>query len=170
MESIRREEIQVLRLDAIPFALQTDYILDHARFAHCATACGTHPTFATIHRKVAIRPSRTGLFESRYTKIKRKPYLTARFPFNWRHKEIRCALGLCRPLRAVNGKTFVLPTSQFKNAIAHFELLRRTTFDIPPPQKIKEPHQRYDSLILAETARFELAGDCSLTDFESAPL
>ena len=23
---------------------------------------------------------------------------------------------------------------------------------------------------LAETARFELAGDCSLTDFESAPL
>ena len=24
--------------------------------------------------------------------------------------------------------------------------------------------------VLAETARFELAGDCSLTDFESAPL
>ena len=32
--------------------------------------------------------------------------------------------------------------------------------------KNNEPHQRYDSLFLAETARFELAGDCSLTDFE----
>ena len=64
------------------------------------------------------------------------------------------------------GKSALLETSQVQNAIAHFELLRRTTFDLPPPQKIKEPHQRYDSLILAETARFELAGDCSLTDFE----
>ncbi len=34
------------------------------RFAHCATACGTHPNFTTIHRKVVIRQSRTGLFES----------------------------------------------------------------------------------------------------------
>ena len=42
------------------------------RFAHCATACGTHPTFATIHRKVAIRQSRTGLFESLHTKNKKE--------------------------------------------------------------------------------------------------
>ena len=39
---------------------------------------------------------------------------------------------------------------------------------LTPPQKNNEPHQRYDSWILAETARFELAGDCSLTDFESS--
>ena len=68
------------------------------------------------------------------------------------------------------GKSALLETSQVQNAIAHFELLRRTTFDLPPPQKNNEPHQRYDSLFLAETARFELAGDCSLTDFECDPL
>ena len=43
------------------------------------------------------------------------------------------------------GKSALLETSQFQNAIAHFELLRRTTFDLAPPQKIQEPHQRYDS-------------------------
>ncbi len=64
----------------------------------------THTTFATVHRKVAIRQSRTGLFESRITKQK-GTILCGTIPF-----------------------------------------------------------------YLAETARFELAGDCSLTDFESAPL
>ena len=68
------------------------------------------------------------------------------------------------------GKSALLETSQFQNAIAHFELLRRTTSHTHTTTKNNEPHQRYDSLFLAETARFELAGDCSLTDFESAPL
>ena len=33
-------------------------------------------------------------------------------------------------------------------------------------KKSRNQTLRHDSLILAETARFELAGDCSLTDFE----
>ena len=43
-----------------------------------------------------------------------------------RGDRIRCALGLCRRLRAVSGKTFVLPTSPTENPIAAFRRLRRT--------------------------------------------
>ena len=42
-----------------------------------------------------------------------------------------------------------------------------------PPARVdlvEKPTSRNLSVFLAETARFELAGDCSLTDFESAPL
>jgi hypothetical protein len=52
----------------ITATLYQDYgysLAEAARFTHCAAACGTHPTFATIHRMVAIWQSQTGLFESR---------------------------------------------------------------------------------------------------------
>ena len=72
------------------------YILDKKR---------KETIFATVHRKVAILPCKTGLFESRFEKNKKETIPYGTIPF-----------------------------------------------------------------LLAETARFELAGDCSLTDFESAPL
>ena len=80
-------------------------LAETARFAHVATTRGTHPTFATVHRKVAIRHT---------------------------------------------------PNRSFR---------------ISPHKRINGNHAlRTVSVYLAETARFELAGDCSLTDFECDPL
>ena len=63
------------------------YLAETARFAHFATACGTHSTFATVHRKVAIRHTPKRSFRiSPPQKNKQKPYLTARFPFIWRRR------------------------------------------------------------------------------------
>ena len=56
---------------------------------------------------------------------------------------IRCALGFCRWLRAICGKTCVLPTPQSEKAIAPFLLLRRTLrVLIPYSSKKRTTHQK----------------------------
>ena len=63
---------------------------------------------------------------NRNTIIPHKKVSTLPNAHTGRGDRIRCALGLCRRLRAVSGKTFVLPTSPTENPIAAFRRLRRT--------------------------------------------
>ena len=87
-------------------------------FLETLAECKTYRGFAPAS------PNPAGSLSSTQSKRKSTPYGVL-FLFG-RGRRIRCALDLCRRLRAVSGKIFVLPTSQFQNAIAHFGLFRRT--------------------------------------------
>ena len=116
---------------------------NHLPSSRLVAECKTYRGFAPAS------PNPAGSLSSTQSKRKSTP-IGVLFLFG-RGRRVRCALGFCRRLRAVSGKTFVLPTSQFQNAIAHFGLLRRTGgFSPTIHSKIKNTTVLVVFFILAE--------------------
>ena len=122
-------------------------------------ATDTHATFATIHRKVAIRQSRTGLFESLHTKNKKENH-TIRHDslFIGGDGEIRSmALPLATDTHAgtktVHRTVFLASLVPCSNLL--FYLLKKTN-----------TNHKGRCFLLAVTERFELSCGCPQTHFE----
>ena len=88
---------------------------------------------------------------------------------------MRCALGFCRPLRAVPDKTVVLPTTQSATPNAALRLLRRTIFPKGKIIRSRSSHQTKKGILQAG-AFLCLVGESGFeplkqdaTDLQSAP-